>query len=93
MKFDKDSAVAKARKDLAGRLGVSEGEIDLVRSSSKEFPDMSLGAPADGEMSAQIISNGWAIELGHGGKSYEYRGDKYQLRLRNFQGKNELVAG
>lgn len=93
MKFDKDSAVAKARKDLAGRLGVSEGEIDLVRSSSKEFPDMSLGAPADGEMSAQIISNGWAIELGHGGKSYEYRGDKYQLRLRNFQGKNYLVAG
>ncbi len=93
MKFDKDSAVAKARQDLAGRLGVSEGEISLVNSSSKEFPDMSLGAPSDGEMSAQMISNGWAIELGHGGKSYEYRGDKYQLRLRNFQGKNYLVAG
>jgi hypothetical protein len=93
MKFDKDSAVTRARQDLAGRLGVSEADIALVGSSSKEFPDMSLGAPADGEMSAQMISNGWAIELGHGGKSYEYRGDKYQLRLRNFKGKNYLVAG
>ena len=93
MKFDKDSAVTKARQDLAGRLGVSEADIALVGSSSKEFPDMSLGAPADGEMSAQMISNGWAIELGHDGKKYEYRGDKYQLRLRNFNGKNFLVAG
>jgi hypothetical protein len=93
MKFDLDSAVSKAKQDLAGRLGVNQGEISLVSSSSKEFPDMSLGAPSDGEMSAQMISNGWEFQLGHGGKSYEYRGDKYQLRLRNFQGKNYLVAG
>ena len=54
---------------------------------------MSLGAPADGEFAAQMIANGWEFELGHGGKNYEYRGDKYQLRLRNFKGKNYLVAG
>jgi hypothetical protein len=93
MKFDLDSAVTRARQDLAGRLGVNEGDIALVSSSAKEFPDMSLGAPADGEMSAQMISNGWTIDLGHAGKSYEYRGDKYQLRLRNYNGKNYLVAG
>lgn len=93
MKFDKDSAVERARQDLAKRLGVSESDISVVSSSSKEFPDMSLGAPSDDEMSAQMISNGWQIHLGHGGENYEYRGDKYQLRLRNFKGKNYLVAG
>ena len=93
MKFDLDSAVIRARQDLAGRLGVNEGDIALVSSSSKEFPDMSLGAPADGEMSAQMVSYGWQFQLGHAGTSYEYRGDKYQLRLRNYNGKNYLVAG
>lgn len=93
MKFDKDSAITKARHDLAGRLGVKEGDIDVVSSASKEFSDMSLGAAADGEMAAQMISYGWTIELGHSGKKYEYRGDKYQLRLFGFKGKNYLVAG
>jgi hypothetical protein len=93
MKFDKDTAAAKAKQDLAGRLGVNESEISVVSTSSQEFPDMSLGAPADDEMSAQMISNGWTIKLGHAGTNYEYRGDKYQLRLRDFKGKNYLVAG
>lgn len=93
MKFDQDSAVRKAKEDLAGRLGVKEEQISVVSSASKEFPDMSLGAPADDEMAAQMISNGWAITLRHDGSNYEYRGDKYQLRLKDFKGKNLLIAG
>ena len=49
---------------------------------------MSLGAPADGEMSAQMISSGWQIKLDADGETYEYRADKYQLRLQNFEGRN-----
>ncbi len=80
-----------AKKDLANRLNIGEGEIKETGVTDKDFPDMSLGAPVGGEMSAQMISSGWQIELSAGGKSYEYRADKYQLRLHNFHGKNYVI--
>jgi len=91
MKFDRDSAAAAARRDLARRLGVSEGDVSVKNVSEKDFPDMSLGAPETGEMSAQMISTGWQFDLEAGGNSFEYRADKYQLRLKGFQGENHLV--
>jgi hypothetical protein len=91
MSFDKTSAVKRAKQDLAGRLNVAEDEIREVAVSEREFPDMALGAPASGEMSGQMISSGWQITLGAGGKNYDYRADKYQLRLHDFKGTNYLV--
>jgi len=38
-----------------------------------------------------MISSGWQIDLDAGGKTYEYRADKYQLRLYNFDGRNYVV--
>jgi len=90
MSFTKDSAVERAKKDLAQRLGVSEGEINSSVSDA-DFPDMSLGAPVNGEMSAQMISSGWRIDLSANGTNYEYRADKYQLRLRDFNGTNYII--
>jgi hypothetical protein len=92
MGFTKESATKSAKKDLAKRLGISESEIDEKAVADKDFPDMSLGAPADGEMSAQMISSGWQITLGASGKSYEYRADKYQVRLHNYNGKNYVLG-
>ncbi len=91
MSFNKDSAVEKAKSDLAKRLGVKESEIKNVSVSETDFPDMSLGAPAEDEMSAQMISTGWKINLSAGGKNYEYRADKYQLRLCGFKGTNHVI--
>ena len=91
MKFDRDSAAAAAKRDLARRLGVSEGDVSVKNVSEKDFPDMSLGAPESGEMSAQMISTGWQYDLEAGGRSYEYRADKYQLRLKGYEGKNHLI--
>ena len=91
MGFTKDSAVEKAKHDLASRLGIGEGEVEVGSVQDKDFPDMSLGAPANGEMSAQMISSGWEINLSAAGKDYEYRADKYQLRLRGFKGENHLI--
>lgn len=91
MRFNKESAVETAKKDLAERLNVSEGGIEIVEISETDFPDMSLGAPEDGEMSAQMISTGWKIFLRYDGKDFEYRGDKYQLRLFNFDGNNFVI--
>lgn len=93
MGFDRDSATAAAKRDIARRLGVNESDVSVSSVSEKDFPDMSLGAPEKGEMSAQMISTGWEIKLGAEGRSYEYRADKYQLRLKGFEGKNHLIKG
>ena len=90
MGFSKESAVERAKRDLASRIGVKEGSIsDNV--SERDFPDMALGAAEPGEMAAQMISSGWQIDLTADGKAYEYRADKYQLRLYNFDGRNYVV--
>ena len=91
MALTKDSAVEAAKRDLATRLGVDEEQVNQRFVHEKEFPDMSLGAPENGEMSAQMISSGWVIELEAGGRTYEYRADKYHLRLHNFNGKNHVI--
>ncbi len=91
MSFTKESSTKLAKTDLAARLKISEDEISEKGVTDKEFSDMSLGAPADGEMAAQMISNGWRIKLEADGKRYEYRADKYQLRLFGLDGKNYLV--
>ena len=91
MGFSEDSAKEAAKRDLAKRLGVDENEIRESSVVKRDFPDMSLGAPADDEMSAQMISTGWQINLSANGKNYEYRADKYQLRLHNFNGRNYVI--
>ena len=91
MSFSKDSAVQRAKTDLAKRLSISESEIKTVSVSETDFPDMSLGAPEKDEMSAQMISSGWRINLSAKGKNHEYRADKYQLRLCGFNGDNYVI--
>ena len=91
MGFTKEDVTAAAKQDLADRLGVSEESVEELSVTGMDFPDMSLGAPADGEVSAQMIATGWKIKLGAEGKSYEYRGDKYQLRLVDFDGRNFVI--
>ena len=93
MRLTKEDATAAAKNDLAKRLDVNEGKVEELSVKEKEFPDMSLGAAADGEMSAQMISNGWVIKLGANGSTYEYRADKYQLRLVDFDGRNYVIQG
>lgn len=92
MSFTKETAVTAAEKDLASRLGVDENDIQEISVSDKDFPDMSLGAPVDGEMAAQMISSGWQIIFATGDGEFEYRADKYQIRLCNYQGKNIVIT-
>ncbi len=91
MSFTKESAVERAKHDLAKRLSIGADEVKEHGVVDRDFPDMSLGAAVNGEMSAQMISSGWQIKLGVNGKDYEYRADKYQLRLHNFNGANYVI--
>lgn len=92
MSFNQTSATERAKQDLAQRLGISESEIKENSVSETDFPDMSLGAPVEDEMSAQMIASGWKIILSANGNNYEYRADKYSLRLYNFKGTNHIVV-
>jgi len=93
MGFTKESAIEAAKRDLAKRLGVNEDDVRVSSVSEQDFPDMSLGAAEKGEMSGQMITSGWSIKLNAGGQAHEYRGDKYQLRLKDFKGANYRVTG
>jgi hypothetical protein len=92
MGLTKEEAVARARADLAQRLGVGASEIKEESVDSADFPNAALGAPLKGEMSAQMIESGWRIRLGVAGKTYEYRTDLRQLRLFKFKGANFRVC-
>lgn len=91
MSFTRETAVARAKADLAARLNIAESDIAEREVGEREFPNMSLGAPTEGEFAAQMIAYGWVITLDAIGAVYEYRADKYQLRLVNFNGTNYVV--
>jgi hypothetical protein len=91
MALNREQAVARARADLAKRIGVSEDEIDKGSVQDAEFPDMALGAPTRGEMSGMMLTSGWRIELKAKGKRYEYRANPDQVRLYDYDGKNYRI--
>jgi len=91
MAINKDGAVENARKDLANRLNIDTGDVKERSVEDSDFPDMALGAAEDGEMSGQMITKGWKIQLEAQGKTFEYRADKNQVRLYKFKGKNYRI--
>ena len=91
MAFTREEAIARARKDLAERLGVGAAEIREQSVEDADFPDMALGAAGKGEMSGQMITPGWRIRLSANGESFEYRANKHQVRLFGYQGANYKV--
>lgn len=91
MSFNKESAIERAKADLAERLKVSAADIKEISVEDRDFPDMSFGAPVADEMAAQMIATGWQITLEAKGERYEYRADKYQMRLCGFRGTNHIV--
>ncbi|HEY0174587.1 MAG TPA: hypothetical protein VGB98_26460 [Pyrinomonadaceae bacterium] len=91
MAYTKEEAVGRAREDLAGRLGVTGAEVAEESVEETDFPNTALGAPVRDEMSGMMISSGWRIRLAAGGKTYEYRADRNQLRLCDYKGANHKI--
>lgn len=91
MSYNEADAIARARKDLASRLGVAESEIKEDSVAEADFPNTALGAPVGDEMSGMMMSSGWRIRLKAAGKTYEYRADRNQVRLYNFKGANYKI--
>lgn len=91
MAVTRDDAVKRARKDLAGRLGVSDNEIEEGGIEETDFPDLALGAPIEDEMSGQMMTRGWRIRLRAKGDEHEYRANPDQVRLYNYKGDNYRI--
>ncbi|KXJ98280.1 MAG: hypothetical protein UZ17_ACD001002809 [Acidobacteria bacterium OLB17] len=91
MSKTKEQAAERAERDLAARLGIDAAKITLESIDEAEFPNGSLGAPVDGEMSMMMITPGWKLQFSAEGKTYEYRAANGQLRLFRFDGQNFVV--
>lgn len=89
--FSQESATERAKTDLAHRLKIAESDIKVSSIDEKDFPNAALGAAVENEMAMQMISSGWQINLEANNKTYEYRADKYQIRLCGFKGKNYII--
>jgi len=64
-----------ARKDLAGRIGVPEKEIQFVSGEGTSWTDASLGCPEPGVMYAQSKVDGWVLTFRHGTRAFTYNTD------------------
>lgn len=64
--------VARARADLAQRLGVPAEQIELIASALVTWPDTALGCPRSGMSYPQVPTDGSVIELRAGGTTYRY---------------------
>lgn len=70
-----EGLVLKARADLARRLDVDPGEIELVGAEEVSWRDASVGCPQPGMAYAQVVTRGSRILLESGAKRYEYHSD------------------
>jgi hypothetical protein len=91
MAFTKQEAIERARRDLARRAAISEGDVKEESVEEADFPDMALGAAEKGEMSGQMITPGWRIRLAANDERFEYRANGQQVRLYNFKGANYRI--
>ena len=64
-----------ARRDLAGRIGVTEREIQFVSADSKTWGDASLGCPEPGMQYAQAQVPGWVLTFRQGERLFTYHTD------------------
>ncbi len=66
------AVVRQAVHDLASRLGVDPGEIELRSFEEVTWPDASAGCPEPGMMYAQVLTKGSRIGLTAEEQSFTY---------------------
>jgi hypothetical protein len=65
-----------AVKNLAEKLGIIPGNIEVSKVVAVDWPDASLGCPQKGVLYIQLITPGYNIILEAGGNTYNYHTDK-----------------
>lgn len=70
------SAVDRARANLAQRLGQQLETVRLVSVESVQWPDASLGCPQPGQLYAQVVTPGFRVVLRAAEQVYTYHTDR-----------------
>jgi hypothetical protein len=83
-----DKVIARAKKRLAQRTGVSEEKIVLKHVERVIWPDSSLGCPQKGRMYAQVVTSGYRLVLSNGTADFEYHTDDYR-RVVSYRGNKQ----
>jgi hypothetical protein len=86
-------AVNRAIADLAGRLGIPEGEIEVVSASWEEMPiqDVECGRPEE-KITLPAFVMGIEVVLVAQGKTYVYRGRGEMVKLCAPEGEPESLV-
>jgi hypothetical protein len=79
---DSDAITAAATAFLAGELGVTEDEIEVVSAEATEFSDSCLGLGGPAESCLQAITPGWVVMLNAAGEEYEIHTDETGTQVR-----------
>jgi len=77
-----EPAAAKARTDLATKLGASEGSIVIMRVEESTWGDSCLGLGGPAESCLAVLTPGFLVEMEYKGETYFYRTDKTGAQLR-----------
>jgi hypothetical protein len=80
--MSKDGQVARAKRDLAQALGIDEGQISLKSVKSTQWPDASLGKEEPNSFAAQVLIDGYIIDLQAKGRTYTYHADENSRVVR-----------
>lgn len=66
------AAAEAAIADLSGRLDIDAGAVEVVGLMPEEWPDASLGCPAEDMVYAQVVTPGYSVMLDHMGTVHTY---------------------
>jgi hypothetical protein len=67
-----EEIVQMAIRDLAARLDLPEGDIEVTEVRDVQWPDGALGCPEEGKMYTQAVVDGTRVLLGAGDRIYDY---------------------
>lgn len=65
-----------SRRDLADRLGVKTGDLELIEARYVTWPDSSLGCPRPDMQYMQVLTEGTLLVFRHQTQLYEYHGSR-----------------
>ena len=70
-----NAAVEAARRDAAGRLSLPPESLQVEQVDARQWNDRALGCPTPGVLYAQIVTPGFLVVIGGGGRHLEYHTD------------------
>jgi hypothetical protein len=77
-----EAAVEAARQALAQELDLDASDIEVTLVMDQVFPNACLGLAEEDEMCAEVIVEGWIIELMAQGQTYVFHSDSDGSSLR-----------